>query len=272
VKRRGLTFAFAASLAVHLVIVPLASFLMAGPRLVSPERIDVTLFDLERPEKVEKREEAVKAKPKSPVREDKVTPPKLIEKKEVPKVEPPPPQAETIQPKPAETLPPAVEPPSPAAVTALPPPGPSAVLGPVRGPVTGPEKKKAEEPGKAGAVPGAAFSGGDVAVAPGPGTETGGGGGGDGTGGSTRPSPIHMVKPRYPEAARRAGVEGVTLLRIRVLENGRPGEIQIAKSSGSPDLDAAATEGARRWRFEPARKGKEAIPVWVLLPVRFELQ
>jgi hypothetical protein len=27
----------------------------------------------------------------------------------------------------------------------------------------------------------------------------------------------------------------------------------------------------RRWRFDPARKGAEAVSVWVLLPVEFHL-
>ena len=31
-------------------------------------------------------------------------------------------------------------------------------------------------------------------------------------------------------------------------------------------------EAVRKWRFEPARRGKDPVVVWVMLPVRFELK
>ena len=42
-------------------------------------------------------------------------------------------------------------------------------------------------------------------------------------------------------------------------------------SAGHPDLDQAAMEAVRRWRFEPARRGADAVAMWVLLPVEFRL-
>jgi TonB family protein len=81
----------------------------------------------------------------------------------------------------------------------------------------------------------------------------------------------YQVKPRYPEAARKAGAQGVTLLRVRVLENGRVGEVLIEKSAGFQELDFSAAEAVKKWLFEPARRGKEPVQVWVLLPVKFEL-
>lgn len=61
------------------------------------------------------------------------------------------------------------------------------------------------------------------------------------------------------------------MLRVRVLENGRVGEVAVDQSAGFRDLDFAAVEAVKQWLFEPARRGKEAVPVWVLLPVKFEL-
>jgi protein TonB len=81
----------------------------------------------------------------------------------------------------------------------------------------------------------------------------------------------YQVKPLYPESARKAGAQGITLLKLRVLENGKVGEVQIEQSAGHPDLDMAAADAVRRWLFEPARMGKQPIAVWVLLPVKFEL-
>jgi protein TonB len=128
---------------------------------------------------------------------------------------------------------------------------------------------------------GALFATGDLPVA---GRGSSGGRGGDGTGqtiastGSgagltefARPLGGYQTTPRYPEAARRQGVEGITTLRFIVLATGRVGQIAVSRSAGHVDLDRAAVEAVRTWRFDPARRGKEAVAVWVTLPVRFEL-
>ena len=88
----------------------------------------------------------------------------------------------------------------------------------------------------------------------------GAGGGGIGSGealsGLARPLGGYQVKPHYPESARRAGVQGITLLKLRVLENGKVGEVQIEQSAGHADLDNAAVDAVKRWLFEPARMVK----------------
>ncbi|MGZ8501091.1 MAG: energy transducer TonB [Candidatus Binatia bacterium] len=66
-------------------------------------------------------------------------------------------------------------------------------------------------------------------------------------------------------------MQGVTLLRVRVLENGRVGEVMVDQTAGFRDLDLAAVEAVKKWLFEPARRGKEAVSVGVMLPVKFEL-
>jgi periplasmic protein TonB len=95
---------------------------------------------------------------------------------------------------------------------------------------------------------------------------------GEALSGLARPLGGYQVKPRYPVSARRAGAQGITLLKLRVLENGKVGEVHIEKSAGHVDLDNAAMEAVKRWLFEPARMGIVPIAVWVLLPVKFELQ
>ena len=96
-------------------------------------------------------------------------------------------------------------------------------------------------------------------------------GSGNALSGLARPLGGYQVKPLYPESARKAGAQGITLLKLRVLENGKVGEVQIEQSAGHPDLDMAAADAVRRWLFEPARMGKQPVAVWVLLPVKFEL-
>ena len=94
---------------------------------------------------------------------------------------------------------------------------------------------------------------------------------GEGVTSLARPLGGYQTTPRYPEAARREGIEGVVTLRFQVLATGKVGTVQVQHSAGRDDLDQAAVEAVRTWRFEPARRGKEAITVWVTLPVRFAL-
>ena len=89
---------------------------------------------------------------------------------------------------------------------------------------------------------------------------------------AARPSGGYQVRPSYPSTARRLGVQGTTLLRVRVRADGQVGEVKIHDSAGHPDLDQAAADAVRRWRFEPARRGAEAVAMWVLIPVEFRLK
>ena len=82
----------------------------------------------------------------------------------------------------------------------------------------------------------------------------------------------YQVRPSYPTSARRLGIQGMTTLRVYVAADGRVAEVLIHESAGHPDLDSAAADAVKRWRFEPARRGTEAVGVWVLLPVEFRLR
>jgi protein TonB len=89
---------------------------------------------------------------------------------------------------------------------------------------------------------------------------------------SARPSGGYQVRPAYPSSARRLGIQGTTLLRVHVLNDGRVGDVVVQQSAGHPDLDQAAAEAVRQWHFEPARRGNDAVAMWVLLPVEFQLK
>ncbi len=87
-----------------------------------------------------------------------------------------------------------------------------------------------------------------------------------------RPQGGYQVRPSYPANARRQGVQGTTLLKVHVLIDGRVGQVVVQESAGHPELDQAAADAVRRWRFEPARRGPQAVAMWVLLPVEFRLR
>lgn len=81
----------------------------------------------------------------------------------------------------------------------------------------------------------------------------------------------HRVLPVYPMIARRHGLEGTVVLRVLVAETGGVGEAAVEASSGCADLDKAAVEAVRKWRFIPATRGGVAVAVWVRQPVTFRL-
>jgi protein TonB len=89
---------------------------------------------------------------------------------------------------------------------------------------------------------------------------------------TARPQGGYQVRPSYPAAARRLGIQGTTLLRVHVLVDGRVGDVVVQETAGHPDLDRAATEAVQRWRFEPARRGDDPVAMWVMLPVEFRLK
>jgi protein TonB len=49
-------------------------------------------------------------------------------------------------------------------------------------------------------------------------------------------------------------------------------QVKVERSAGHTDLDQAALEAVSRWRFEPARRGRQPVAVWVLIPVEFTLR
>ena len=82
----------------------------------------------------------------------------------------------------------------------------------------------------------------------------------------------YQVQPRYPTSARRQGAQGTTVLRVFVAVDGRVTEVSVERTAGHAELDEAAAEAVRRWRFEPARSGDTPVAMWVLLPVEFRLK
>ena len=86
------------------------------------------------------------------------------------------------------------------------------------------------------------------------------------------PRGTDQARPNYPASAQRRGIQGTTLLEVLVAADGRVAEVVVKESAGHPDLDSAAAEAVRRWRFEPARRGNEAVAMRVLQPIEFKLK
>ena len=78
-------------------------------------------------------------------------------------------------------------------------------------------------------------------------------------------------KPRYPMIARRKGYEGVVLLRVWVLDNGRVGRVELERSSSHKVLDDSALDAVKDWIFIPGKKDGVPISSWVTVPIKFQL-
>jgi protein TonB len=181
-----------------------------------------------------------------------------------------------VGPPPATVTPPAPPPPAPAepvrevAKPKPPPRRPAAVV--ARRPPQAPTPAPSTAPPASGEATAGAVAGGTGTG----GGSGGGGGGGDGSGGDgsggARVAYGMNPRPPYPMVARRLGMEGVVLLDVLVMPDGRAADVRLAKSSGFAPLDDSATSTVRaRWRFVPARRGGVAVESRVTVPIRFRL-
>lgn len=88
------------------------------------------------------------------------------------------------------------------------------------------------------------------------------------------PEVLEKAKPRYPEEARRAGVEGTVFVRALVGTNGAVRDAFAVGGAGTPPmLEGPAVDAVWDWRFRPAQD-PDGIPVavWVAVPIRFTLR
>lgn len=83
---------------------------------------------------------------------------------------------------------------------------------------------------------------------------------------------LHNPAPEYPQLSQRAGEEGRVLMRVVVSAEGLPASVEVLTSSGFERLDKAAVAAVKQWRFEPARKGSQAITAAVNVPLSFTLK
>ena len=86
------------------------------------------------------------------------------------------------------------------------------------------------------------------------------------------PVAMSPIRPKYPEIAQEAGIEGVVVVQAFIDEKGRVKETLILKGVPNTGLDEAAMEAIRKTRFRPAKQRERGIGVWVSIPVNFRLK
>jgi TonB family protein len=80
------------------------------------------------------------------------------------------------------------------------------------------------------------------------------------------------LEREYPALLRDAGVGGRAIVWIRLDETGTVRDVQINTSSGQPSLDEAALKVGQIMKFSPAMNRDKVVPVWVSIPVSFQVR
>ncbi len=92
-----------------------------------------------------------------------------------------------------------------------------------------------------------------------------------GTLGVEPPIPVTTPDPHYPEAARRARLEGVVILEAVIGSEGAVHDVRVLQAA-HPLLDRAAMEAVRAWTYKPARIGTRPVAVYLAVRVKFALR
>ena len=98
-------------------------------------------------------------------------------------------------------------------------------------------------------------------------------GSGRGNGAGNGNSPVTYRKRAsldYPRSAQRMKQEGTVRLSVFVSASGQPNDIKIVKSSGVPNLDAAAVSCAKKSLYQSALRDGKPIDAWVEASFRFQ--
>lgn len=81
------------------------------------------------------------------------------------------------------------------------------------------------------------------------------------------------VNPPYDAVSK--GITGKVFVKVRVGVDGKATNIKALRAEPPEALEIfgeTAEKGVARYRFEPARLGGEAVPVWAIQPINFELE
>lgn len=80
---------------------------------------------------------------------------------------------------------------------------------------------------------------------------------------------VKKVNPTYPEAARKAHIQGEVVLRATIGKTGTVENLQAV--SGPPELAPAAIEAVKQWKYRPYMKDGHAVEVETDITVNFTL-
>ncbi|HFE65219.1 MAG TPA: energy transducer TonB [Caldithrix sp.] len=87
---------------------------------------------------------------------------------------------------------------------------------------------------------------------------------------SEKPVVLKRVEPVYPELARKAGIEGMVVVKVLITTKGDVEKVEVIKSH--PMLDDAAVAAAKQFKFKPGKQRDRYVKVWMTIPFTFKLK
>ncbi len=84
------------------------------------------------------------------------------------------------------------------------------------------------------------------------------------------PKVVRRVEPVYPGEARAARISGVVILEVIIDKTGTIRSVEVLKPLPM-DLDRAAVEAVKQWKFEPGTLNGEPVDVFFNLSINFKL-
>lgn len=82
---------------------------------------------------------------------------------------------------------------------------------------------------------------------------------------------VRSMRSAFPPALRDAGIGGTARVWVFIDEDGVVQNTRLVESAGRSELDEAAEAVLRQVRFKPAINRGQAVPVWVQMPVTFQV-
>lgn len=80
---------------------------------------------------------------------------------------------------------------------------------------------------------------------------------------------LKKVLPQYPEAAKKAHIQGQVVLRAII---GKDGDVEnLQAGSGPPELAPAAIEAVKQWKYRPYLQQEKPVEVETEIDVNFTL-
>ena len=89
-------------------------------------------------------------------------------------------------------------------------------------------------------------------------------------GGVSAPKATYAPDPEYSDQARKARYQGTVVLWLVIDADGLPQNLKVQRSLGM-GLDEEAIKAVKRWRFEPAMRNGQPVPVMINVEVNFRL-
>jgi len=87
----------------------------------------------------------------------------------------------------------------------------------------------------------------------------------------TPPHATYTPDPDYPEKARKAHQRGNVILQLVVGTDGLPSDVKVDRSGLTPELEKAAIDAVKHWKFTPAARDGHPVAALIKVEVSFKL-